>query len=552
MCISNMTDKGRHFSNYKMELEAIAALQGLKLEYYSPVVVNGGLTPPPSRIYPNTTCYMVTLRIGKKEFHGFGPTNFIARTAAEYVAHKALCVKQNPNNNPYRSGQQRPQPLKKEFQFGNVAHSCFSKPFHPKKRHVKQSRDDAELHTQKLPEITVAQAPPNNSSVHFQRQHSSHQLQKYEFLNSSQSSNSQASLLSLSQQSNDVINQKANNSTNPQDEVFNLYSLSEHTLTSTKPPVITSQLITMGEELLHNTISPLSSSQSTPTDEPVDFDKSIKLPVSPTCSEKERQLQKSIHPSSSQNISTCVPPSDYKEFEKGTIHTPSPQFRRPNQPPPTKSYYVPTSKEEVMNSLIQCSLNPPPLEEPMAFNFTNICTPRKDVEETILEVASRKGLLVSFEFSVKHYNYRGSTTQVKAKAGSHVCIASHDRKKMAKYLAAKQLLHVLEKLPDKCHMALDQPDCAMSTPSLLSPPPSTSTSPLLVPKHSLSQPVGYHGNTSENNDIEDVNCIGQLQELMMQEGQPLPVYSVSCYSSSGHINYFMCTVQAGNLSAIGK
>lgn len=541
-----MTDKDQYFANYKQELEAIAALQGLKLEYYSPVIVNGGLTPPPSRIYPNTTCYMVTLRIGLKEFCGFGPTNFIARTAAEYVAHKALCVKQSPKS-PCKSRPQRPQPPKKEFQFGNVAHPCFSRPFHPKKRHNRQSHGDVELHAQKLPEITVAHTIPDNSSVHFERKQSPRQLQKYEFFDSSQSSNSQASLLSLSQQSNDDINQKANSSSNPQNEVFNLYSLSEHTLTSTKPPVITSQLITMGEELLHNTISPLSSSQSTPIDEHVDIHKSIKLSVSPTCS------QKSILLSSSQNIPTHVPPPDYKEFEKGTIHTPSPQFRRANQPPPsTKSYHVPTSKEEVMNSLIQCSLNPPPLEEPMAFNFANICTPRKDVEETILEVASRKGLLVSFEFSVKHYTHRGSTTQVKAKAGSHVCIASHNRKKMAKYLAAKQLLHVLEKLPDKCHMALDQPDYAMSTPSLLSPPPSTNTSPLLEPKHSLSQPVGHHGNTSKNNDIKDVNSIGQLQELMMQQGQPLPVYSVSCYGSSGHINYFMCTVQAGNLSAIGK
>ena len=549
-----MTDKDLYFANYKKELEAIAALQGLKLEYCSPNVVNGSLTPPPSRIYPNTTCYMVTLRIGKKEFHGFGPTNFIARTAAEYVAHKALCVNQSPDN-PYRSGQPTSQTPKKEFQFGNVVHSCFSKPFHPKKRRLKQSHGDVELNTETLPEVTIVQTLHDNSSGHFKMQQSPCQLQKYEFLNSSQSSNSQASLLSLSQQSNDAINQKTNSSNNPQDEVFNLYSLSEHTLTSTKPSVISSQLITMGEELLHNTISSLSSSQSTPTDEPVDFNKSIRLPVSPTCFQKERQLQKSILPSSSQNIPTRVPPSDYREFKKDTIQSLSPQFRRPNQPPPstkTKSYYVPTSKEEVMNSLIQCSLDPPPLEEPMAFNFTNTCTQKKDIEETILEVASRKGFLVSFEFSVKHFSHRGSATQVKAKAGSHVCIASHNRKKMAKYLAAKQLLHVLEKLPDKCHVALIQPDHSISAPSLLSPPPSSSTSPLLVPKHSLSQPVGYHGNTSENDDMEYVNSIGQLQELMMQQGQPLPVYSVSSYSSSGRVNYFMCTVQAGSLSAIGK
>ena len=46
------------------------------------VLVDGGLTPPPSRLYPGTKCYMVCVAYGGREYLGFGPTPFIARKAA--------------------------------------------------------------------------------------------------------------------------------------------------------------------------------------------------------------------------------------------------------------------------------------------------------------------------------------------------------------------------------------------------------------------------------------------------------------------------------------
>lgn len=52
------------------------------------VLVDGGLTPPPSRLYPGTKCYMVTVAMDGREHFGFGPTPSIARTAAIREATK--------------------------------------------------------------------------------------------------------------------------------------------------------------------------------------------------------------------------------------------------------------------------------------------------------------------------------------------------------------------------------------------------------------------------------------------------------------------------------
>ena len=79
-------------SNYHNYLKRSAAINGLQLKYTPAAIINGSITPPPSRMYPGTKCYMVTVYIGEDRFHGFGPTPFIARTAAEYEAYKVLCI----------------------------------------------------------------------------------------------------------------------------------------------------------------------------------------------------------------------------------------------------------------------------------------------------------------------------------------------------------------------------------------------------------------------------------------------------------------------------
>ncbi len=87
------------FPRYSQLLSAAARRKGVYLLYSQPEVVNGGSCPPPSRIYPGQSCYMITLTIGAEqshgngkavECHGFGPSPAIARCAAESKAYKVL------------------------------------------------------------------------------------------------------------------------------------------------------------------------------------------------------------------------------------------------------------------------------------------------------------------------------------------------------------------------------------------------------------------------------------------------------------------------------
>lgn len=54
------------------------------------VLVDGSLSPPPSRIFPGTKCFIVTVTVDNKEHCGFGPTPSIAQRAAVLEAYKFL------------------------------------------------------------------------------------------------------------------------------------------------------------------------------------------------------------------------------------------------------------------------------------------------------------------------------------------------------------------------------------------------------------------------------------------------------------------------------
>ena len=76
--------------NYGNVLNAVAEQKGCTLEYTVPALVSGGICPPPSRVYPGTVCYMITVKVDRTEYHGFGPTPIIARHYAEVEAYNAL------------------------------------------------------------------------------------------------------------------------------------------------------------------------------------------------------------------------------------------------------------------------------------------------------------------------------------------------------------------------------------------------------------------------------------------------------------------------------
>ena len=63
---------------------------GYSVEYSKPQLVNGSLSPPPSRCYPGTVCYMVIVTVNNLDFFGFGPSPSLARRFAEFEAYNSL------------------------------------------------------------------------------------------------------------------------------------------------------------------------------------------------------------------------------------------------------------------------------------------------------------------------------------------------------------------------------------------------------------------------------------------------------------------------------
>lgn len=196
----------------------------------------------------------------------------------------------------------------------------------------------------------------------------------------------------------------------------------------------------------------------------------------------------------------------------------------------TLPYVVPQSKEEVMNSLIDSSLNDPRDEQPEQMYYqqqsqhsSNNMSEffEKQLEVKLVEIASQKGLLPSLEIS----RYSSRNFHVKANAGSYFAEYVHRKKKTAKQLAIKQLLKVLESLPDN--------------------PSPHDSSYYSANVSSLSSPADKAPPTLACNSIELLN------EFIMENDLSFPVYSVSCCDTSP-VKYFMCSVQVGIYSGIGK
>lgn len=77
---------------YSSLLRSLSQQLGVDVDYSQPEIVSGSICPPPSRIYPGTVCYMVSVRVDGQTFLGFGPKPLVARQFAEYEAYRALCL----------------------------------------------------------------------------------------------------------------------------------------------------------------------------------------------------------------------------------------------------------------------------------------------------------------------------------------------------------------------------------------------------------------------------------------------------------------------------
>lgn len=77
-------------SRSRLDFYRLVKSEGLVARTSKAVMVEGGLTPPPSKIYPGTKCYMVTVSVDDSDYHGFGPTPSIAKYAALQYACEGL------------------------------------------------------------------------------------------------------------------------------------------------------------------------------------------------------------------------------------------------------------------------------------------------------------------------------------------------------------------------------------------------------------------------------------------------------------------------------
>ncbi len=70
---------------------SFVANDGLSVSISEPELVEGGLSPPPSKVYPGRKCYMVIVKVkGRGDYGGFGPTPGIAKRSAIMEACKSF------------------------------------------------------------------------------------------------------------------------------------------------------------------------------------------------------------------------------------------------------------------------------------------------------------------------------------------------------------------------------------------------------------------------------------------------------------------------------
>ena len=143
---------------YSALLNSLSMEMGLDVVYGRPEIVNGGVCPPPSGVFPGTLCYMVTVEVSGKTFVGFGPKPMIARKFAEYEAYRTLsamyeasdagtssfhCQTSLPTEAETEDSDQSKEKLRVGCRGasseGASTHSCFSEGFRsPKSDHYEQ------------------------------------------------------------------------------------------------------------------------------------------------------------------------------------------------------------------------------------------------------------------------------------------------------------------------------------------------------------------------------------------------------------------------------
>lgn len=84
---------------YAALLKSVAKQMGYQVVWSPLEIVSGSVNPPPSTRYPGLKCYMALVRVGSKEYSGFGPTPVAARNFAASQAYLDICFQLQQERN---------------------------------------------------------------------------------------------------------------------------------------------------------------------------------------------------------------------------------------------------------------------------------------------------------------------------------------------------------------------------------------------------------------------------------------------------------------------
>ncbi|XP_019849566.1 PREDICTED: uncharacterized protein LOC109580620 [Amphimedon queenslandica] len=453
-------------TNPRQYIEEEADKRGLKLSYSTPVLATGSSTPPPSTIFPGSTCYYVCITFGNDNYHGYGPTPFIARTSAELEAA----------TNIYKKSTQK-EACQRKPSLNSTMVLC------SQTKNTNNSNNNKATNKCAKRKNTDHHGKINNveqSVTQLKNQIDSYML-------------SQVS--SLSPLATPFVPESSGFSLLPTPHclplpVFSNIVQSSWFQPTSSPPV---------------SLSPLPPPPSLP---PTPSFPSPPPPISPP----------PISPPLPPPISPSPPPPPPANVERREC-----------------TYNVPRTAEEAMNTLMASSLqqtndNAADEDEDDNITYSYNTTMERNLTETLVDVAYRKGYIVQFEIEYRlerQEQMQGNKyVVVKAIAGPMTSTGSNRRKNDAKRIASLKLLQLLK----KCH------DAPLETASVHQ---LTNT---LVETDSCSAQADSHSPDSE--DQESI-----IQNLAAECGWPQPEYITCSYSVP--FKYFMCVIKIMSISGIG-
>ena len=485
--------------NYSYCIKSEAKKRGLRLTYSSPLLTNSHSALPPSSSHINTgsTSYHVSLTLGDKTYNGYGRTPFIARAAAEFEAFSDITNDKPKNAIP---GGPREPFVSPSYHYVSDRRPLLNHNCNNNSNHVfgcTKGKDSDEENDCISVTVTSSSLSPLAPS----------------FVPASRAPLIKPAVYPTSSLSRCYKKLKPSGSRKTRQNLGQVVS---------PPPSFILPPPPIALPPPSATFSPSPPSLPLPTPPPPP---SLPLPTPPP---SLPSLLPPIPPSPS------LPPSPLPLY----LSPPPPSPPPPSPPPPVRrSYHVPKTAEEAMNTLIESSLqdnNSDHEDDRYTFHYNSRL--QRNLNETLVSVSLCKGYIVHFEMEDRwEEGLRGREreryTCVRAIAGPLTCTGVHRRKDEAKRIASLKLLSALKNCPNT----------PVNTSAFVTLSGSDSTPPHIDQSHSCSPETG-----SDSEDQESV-----IRKLATEFGWPQPMY-ITCLYNTDSLKYYLCTVRIMTVSGIGQ